>query len=98
MTTRDLYLMKLQTKLEDWNTEIDRLQERSQDVRADLRSEYEDQLAMLRAERDKIANRMTNLQQAGDSAFDEVKAGFDKAWRELDESVHRAAQRVKEMT
>jgi uncharacterized coiled-coil DUF342 family protein len=97
MTTRELYAMKLKNKLDEWNREIDRLEDQAQDVRADLRSEYEDQLATLRAERDKIGERMTNLQNAGDVAFDEVKAGFDRAWRELDESLRRASDRIREM-
>ena len=98
MTTRELYAMKLKSKLDEWNAEIDRLEMQKENIRAELRSEYEHQLAELRAERDKIAEKMSNLQNAGDSAFDEVKSGFDRAWKELDESVRRAADRIREMT
>ena len=98
MTTRELYMMKLQGKLDEWNAEIDRLEARAKDVGADLRQDYADQLATLRAERDKLAEKMENLQNAGDSAFEEVKAGFDRAWRELDESLRLAAERMREMT
>lgn len=88
--SRDEYVEKVKAQLDRWNAEIDKLEARVRAVQADHKAEMEKQIADLRARRNQAIEKMKEAQQSSDAAFDEMRDGFEKAWKEVSLSFDRA--------
>jgi len=95
MSNRDEYIRKLQAKLEEWNAEIDTLTARADDVKAEVRNEYKEQIELLKAKQATARQKVETLQHAGESAWEDLKAGIDLAWTAMGEAIDSARSRFK---
>lgn len=90
---RDAYVEQLKTQLGGWSADIEKLKARASKISADARAEYEEQLAGLREQRDALAAKVTELQEASDEAWDDVEKGAQAAWDGAKESFQKAMSR-----
>ena len=95
MTTKDEFVRKMHTKLDQWNAEIDSLKAKADTAEADARAEYNKQLEILRSKRDDARSKLHELEAAGESAWEDLKAGVELAWESVSEAVRSAASRFK---
>ena len=80
MPSRDEYLQQFKAKLDEWDAEIDRLQDKAAGAQADAQEQYQKQLAALREMRDDAFKRYAELQNAAGDAWDTMLQGTEKAW------------------
>ncbi len=92
---RDAYVQKMKAKMDEWNAEIDKLKAKADQAGAESKIQYEKQLEDLRAKRKDIEDKMAELQQAGDGAWEDLKTGIDSAWDSLGNAVKSAASKFK---
>ncbi|MDO9508920.1 MAG: hypothetical protein Q7I97_06200 [Thermovirgaceae bacterium] len=92
---RDAYVEKLKLKLDEWNTRIDQFQAKADQVKPDLKAEYQNQIQNLKAKRDKVQEKLNELSEASKGAWEDLKAGAECAWGELTEAVKLATSRYK---
>lgn len=90
---RDAYVEKLKIQLGEWSADIEKLKVGASRVSAEAKVEYEEQIAGLRKQRDSLASKVTDLQEASDEAWDEVKQGVQAAWERAKESFQKAMSR-----
>ncbi|MBE0620590.1 MAG: hypothetical protein IH605_08370 [Burkholderiales bacterium] len=95
MSTRDEYVRKMHAKLDTWNAEIDRLAAKADQAGAEARAGYHKQLDALRLQRDDAKMKMERLQSAGESAWQDMKAGVESAWHAMGEAIDSAKSRFK---
>jgi len=95
MITRDEYVRKMQAKLEEWNADIDKLTAKAGGVKADLRHEYDEQIASLKAKQSVASQKIEELQKSGESAWEDLKAGIELAWAAVGEAIDSAKSRFK---
>lgn len=95
MSTRDEFIRRMQAKLEEWNADIDSLTSRSGEVSEDLKREYNDQIAILKAKQAAAQQKIAELQQEGGSAWEDLKAGAELAWTAIGEAIDSAKSRFK---
>jgi len=95
MSNRDEYVRKMQAKLEEWNAEIDRLTARAGEVKADVKNEFNGQVESLKAKQTVARQKIEELQQAGDSAWGDLKSGIELAWSAMEEAIDSARSRFK---
>ena len=95
MSTRDEYIRKMQAKLEEWNADIDTLTAKASDVAADARSEYNEQIGILRAKQAAVRQKIEEMQKSGEGAWEDLKAGIELAWTAIGEAVDSAKSRFK---
>lgn len=95
MSAKDEYVRKMHLKLDQLNAEIDVLAAKADRAEADARAEYHKQIESLRGKRDHARKRMDELQQSGEGAWEDLKAGVDMAWDALGEAVSSAKSRFK---
>lgn len=95
MGTRDEYVRKMQVKLEEWNAEIDVLVAKASEASAELRSEYNEQIAALKAKQATARQKLEEVQKSGESAWQDLKAGAELAWTAIGEAVDSAKARFK---
>ena len=95
MSTRDEYIRKMQAKLEEWNAEIDKLTEKAGEVSAGARNEYNEQIESLKAKQAAARQKIEELQQAGEGAWEDLKSGIELAWTAIGEAINSARSRFK---
>lgn len=90
MTTRHEYIEKLKEKLDEWDTDIDELEARAKQTSADLKFEVEDQMTSLRLKRDLAKLKLSEIMDASEEAWEDVKQGTEEAWSNLKDAIEKA--------
>jgi len=81
MTSRDEYLEKFKTRLDEWNAEIDKLESNARNAQAEAKAQYDKQLEALREMRDDAQTNLGEMQTATVEAWDVMLQGTEKAWQ-----------------
>lgn len=92
---RDAYVEKLKTKIDEWNDEIDKLQDNAGQIATDAKAEYQKRIVELKAKREELNGQLAKMSKSGEAAFEDLKAGTDLAWKAMAEAVHSATTRFK---
>lgn len=95
MSTKDTYVRKMHSKLDQWNAEIDKLVAKADAARDDARSEYHERIEELKAKRDEAGKKLASLQESGEDAWEDLKTGVEMAWDAIGEAVESAKARFK---
>ncbi|MDX1567567.1 MAG: hypothetical protein R3223_07190, partial [Longimicrobiales bacterium] len=64
-------------------------------AKAEQKARYQRLLANLREYRDRLENRISEVEEAGDAAWDELKEGAQRGWRSLQEGFRAAAEEFR---
>ena len=81
MAERDAYVKKLKAMLEEWNAEIDKLDAKARKADAEAKIRYEEQVSQLRQKRKELQNMVTQMGEASDDAWEDLKEGLENAWK-----------------
>ena len=81
MITRDEQLEKFKAKLDEWNADIDALEEKARAAQADMQAHYENQLATMRKARDDAQAQFFQMQNAAVEAWEAMAQGAHNAWQ-----------------
>jgi len=95
MSDKKQYIEKAKATLDQWDAEIDKTKAKLAEAEADGKIEYQKQLDEMRARRDEAEAKLNEVAEAGDDAWDDVKAGFDKAWESISGAFDSAVARFK---
>ncbi len=92
---RDAFVKKIKASIDEWNAEIDRLKARAEQAEAEARIEYHDEIQELKNYRDDARKRLSRLEQAGEGAWEDMKAGVEMAFEAMSQAVSSARNRFK---
>ena len=95
MMTKDEYVRRMHSKLDHWNAEIDKLAAKASQSRAEVGAEYHRQVEELRSKRDEAKSSLERLQNAGEGAWEDMKAGLEMAWAAIGEAIDSAKSRFR---
>ncbi|HSH30182.1 MAG TPA: hypothetical protein VK971_09775 [Thiohalobacter sp.] len=95
MGQKQAYEKKLRARLDEWNSEIDRLKAKAESAEADARLEYHKHIEELRARQEAAGTKLEALENAGEDAWEDLKAGVESAWDDLGQAIRSAATRFK---
>ena len=90
MESRDDYVQRLKTQLDQWNSEVSKWEQKTQEAQADMRSQYERQLEEFRKQRDQAMEQMRQVQNAAGDAWMNFIRGTDDAWARTREAYEKA--------
>lgn len=93
MGAKKAYQEKMEAQLKEWQAKIDVLKAKADKAQADKRAKYYEQIESLNSKKKAASNKLKELQQAGEEAWDDVKDGMEKAWQELKTSVEEAGKK-----
>jgi len=93
MSMKKAYEQKLQAQLDEWSAEIEKLKAKVDNAEADTQLNYYKQIEEIRSMQESAANKLVELKDAGDDAWEDLKAGIDSAWDSLGNAVKSAASR-----
>lgn len=93
MSKKEAYEKKLKSQLDEWSADIDKLKAKADSAEGDAQLEYYKQIEELRSMQDDAGKKLDELKEAGDGAWEDLKAGLDSAWDSLSNSVKSAKSR-----
>jgi predicted nuclease with TOPRIM domain len=91
--TRERYVETMKAKLDEWNAEIDKLEAKSRQKEADARKAYEKQIESIKEKRRATRENLDEMRQAGENAWQDLKAGVEMAATSLGEAIRSAQSR-----
>ena len=95
MTDKDEFNEKLKSQIDIWSAEIKKMEAHAQKVQADAKVQYEENLKKMRELRDQGQDKLMELQQASDTAWDDMRKGAEAIWAAIEESFTKAWSRFK---
>ena len=78
MTTRDAYIEKMKTQLDDLNVRMEHLSNKAADAQASVRATYVKDMAELRAQSVQAKAKMEELKSAGEDRWDAMVTEMEK--------------------
>lgn len=95
MEKRDLYLEKISAQIEQYSAKLAGMRGKANEVRADMKLEYLNQVEKLEVKRDGLKEKYQQLRKSSESSWEDIKEGTENAWNELKESVAKATEHFK---
>lgn len=90
MTSRHEYIDKLKEKLDEWDADIDELEERAQKTKTEIEFELKDQVTALKLKRDIVKLKLSEIMDASEEAWEDIKAGAEEAWADVKDAMEKA--------
>ncbi len=95
MSKKELYQQKLQAHLDEMSADINKLKAKADNAGADVQLEYYKQLEELKTMQASARNKLDELKNAGDDAWEDLKTGMDSAWGSISTALKSASSRFK---
>jgi chromosome segregation ATPase len=95
VTMKDAYEKKMQAQLDEWDADITKLKAQADKAKADAQLEYFKQIEELRERQQRAQEKLTEIRQASDTAWEDMKAGAENAWDSLADAMRAARSRFK---
>lgn len=95
MTDKNEFVEKLKTQIDEWNSEIKKMEAHADKAKADGKVKYEESLQKLREQRDEAQKKLQELQQSSDAAWDDMRRGAEKMWANVEEAFRKAWSRFR---
>jgi vacuolar-type H+-ATPase subunit H len=90
MTSRHEYIDRLKDKLDEWDADIDELEELATKAKSELKFELEDQITSLKLKRDIAKLKLSEIKDASEEAWEDIKTGTEEAWDDLKDAIEKA--------
>jgi uncharacterized coiled-coil DUF342 family protein len=95
MNSKKAYQEKIEAQLKQATSKIAELAAKGDEVKADTKIQYQEQIKTLHAKRDELNRRLDKFREATDDAWKEVTQGLDNAWEDLKCALENAASKFK---
>jgi hypothetical protein len=95
MISRDEYVQKLKSQIDQWNAEAASWEAKAKQAQAGMQAEYAKQLEQYRARRDEALAELRRIQSASADAWREMMRGADAALKTMHEAFDRARSRFE---
>jgi chromosome segregation ATPase len=89
------YLTRLTAQLDEWRSQLNLLDERANQLFADARKDYTEELDALIEDYDGAEGSLVELQQTSEQVWDDLKAGMDEALERLEDALETARSRFQ---
>lgn len=93
MSRKAAYEQKLKAQLDEWSAEIARMKAKADKADADAQLRFHDQISELQDKQQDVRKKLDELQNSGESAFDDLKAGIESAWHSMGKALEKAQSR-----
>jgi hypothetical protein len=95
MSKKDEYMAQMQSQLKKWDAEIDTMTAKANEIGADARDKYYDQLKIMRASREAITQKMHDVSSASEAAWHDMQKGMETAWDSMKVAMEKMTNAFK---
>ena len=93
--TRSAYREKREAQIQELAARLDLWEAKAKKAKADARIRYAEEIGKLKAKIETARLQLSLLQDTGEAAWEDVKAGVDAAMRDLRSAFKRASSRFE---
>ena len=95
MSKKDEYFAMMESQIRKWDAEVDKLKARSDQMSAEARIKYEEQLMAMRANRNAANKKLQEMRVASEAAWQNMQTGMDAAWTSMKSALEKATSQFK---
>jgi uncharacterized coiled-coil DUF342 family protein len=95
MPEKQAYIQKHEAQMGKWEAKLDELKATAAEASADFRIEYQKQVENLQSKMSAQREKLREVSQAGEDAWEELKKGFDTTWKDLEATWDRVVSTAK---
>ncbi|MDF1584473.1 MAG: hypothetical protein RQ733_13375 [Methyloprofundus sp.] len=95
MSVKQAYEKKMQAQLDEWSAEIKKLKAKAEYAEADVEIKYHKQIEELQAMQKAASEKLTNLKDAGDDAWEELKVGIENSCDSLGSTLKSVSSKFR---
>ena len=95
MSKKDEYFAMMESHIKKWDAEVDKLRAKSEQMGAEARAKFAEQLKTMRATRDTAFKKLEELHGSSESAWRHLEAGVDTAWSSMKSALEKASAKFK---
>lgn len=95
MTKQDAYRAKFEAKIEEQQAKLAQLKAKAKGGAADAQIEAHEQAEKLEAMIAEMKGKLAELADAGEDAWEELGAGFERAWGEMSSAVEGVLKKFR---
>lgn len=88
MNRRDEFFDRLKQRIDDWNREIEQLEQKVASLKSDLKTRYQHRLEELKVKRGNAEAKLEALRASGEGAWDKMQKEAEQAWTAFKEAVN----------
>lgn len=96
MSKRDEFVAEMQVKLDEWNAAIDEMEAKARRKKAEATADYHSRLAELKGKRDEAADKLREVQNASENAWESLKSGTERIWDDVKQTFQETKQAISE--
>lgn len=89
------YEEKLEAEMNEISAKIDVLKAKAAKAKSAGKADYYETIEDLEEKKEVVRSKMNQLKDSGSDAWEEIKAGTEKAWSDLSDSVQSAISKFK---
>ncbi len=95
MNDKELYMRKLQARIDEWKADIDKFKAKASGASADVQLDMNQQVRVLERRIEDGKARLSELAEAGEDAWESIKDGIESAWDSLKSAATDATARFQ---
>ncbi|GKS70150.1 hypothetical protein W03_21540 [Nitrosomonas sp. PY1] len=95
MNDRDNYFKKIETKLDEWDSDIEELTDKLKTVSADATIVLNSKLKQLSKKRNEISDKLEELRDASEDTWEDVRDDIESTWKQVSTEFDNLANRLK---
>ena len=95
MSKKDEYFALMEAQIKKWDTEVDKLKVKGEQLSAEASAKYAEQLKAMRANRDAAYKKLQEMRAANESAWQHMQSGIDAAWASMKSALDKASSELK---
>lgn len=95
MSNREDFVAKLKAQLDEWNIDLDKLQAKAEHLSAEVKSTYHEKIASLTSRRDEAKQKLAELEELGEEAWDKVEHTAEQTWTGIKDAFAKARAQFK---
>lgn len=93
-TKMEIYKEKAQARYDQYNAKIDELLARFNESKADTKMKIKNQFEDLTNQRETVAEKLDEMKDTGEAAWEEMRSGIDSAMSELENTYQDTVKKL----
>ena len=96
MGNREEYIDKLAARLKKWDAEIQKLEEKAENAKTDVKAKYTEKIDELRAKKESIQQKVKDFGEANEEALGSVKKSIEDSLTNLTNAINDTFKKFSE--
>jgi len=92
---RNAFIDKMAAQLKQWNAEIEDLEAVAEKAKDVAKADYQKHIEDLRNKRQTVEDKLADIKQASDQAWEELKSGAEEAFNAMKNAFQTAMSKFK---